>query len=152
MGHYISGIIGPADELDRFSRENGLHLPARLVGDLGFLPLSDRHLDQLFPEQGEFDDQMTYLSMALKKPLRELTERSVMAYIETEYFGGQGSQAAVVYYRGECVYGPHQAPIGPISEALGLLGVVANASDHDAFETAGLCRHRSNQDWIEEVR
>jgi hypothetical protein len=150
MAHYISGIVGPMDELIRFSRDNGLHLPAELIGDLGFLPLSDEHLDHLFSEQGAFDDEMTYLSAALKEALRNLTEHSVMAYIETEYFGGQGDQAAVVYYRGECVYGPHRAPIGPISEALGLLGVVTNASDHDAFETAGLCRHRSNGGWIKE--
>jgi hypothetical protein len=115
MGRYISGIIGPTAELIRFSDENGLHPPATLVNDLGFLPLSDSHLDQLFPEQGVFDGQMTYLSAALKKALRELTNDSVMAYIETEFIGGQGTQAAVVYYRGDCVYGPHQAPIGPIS-------------------------------------
>jgi hypothetical protein len=150
MAHHISGIIGPVDELIRFSREKGLHRPASLVGDLGFLPLSDKHLDHLFPEQGGFDDEMTHFSEALKKALCDLTEHSVMAYVETGYFGGQGDQAAVVYYRGKCVYGPHRAPIGPISEALGLLGVVANASDHDAFGAAGLYRHRSNGGWIEE--
>jgi hypothetical protein len=28
--------------------------------------------------------------------------------------------------------------------------VVAGVGDHDAFDTAGLGRHRSNEDWIEE--
>ena len=150
MGHNISGIIGPVDELIRFSRDSSLHPPARLTGDLGFLPLSDEHLDYLFPEQGDFDHEMTYLSAALKNALRDLTGDSVMAYIETDFFGGQGEEAAVVYNRGECVYGPHRAPVGPISQALALLGVVAHPTHHDAFETAGLGRHRSNEDWIEE--
>ena len=150
MGHYISGIVGRADDLSRFAQDHGLHSPAKLIGELGFLPLSDEHLDHLFPEQGDFDHRMTYLSEALKEALLGLSQRGAVAYIETEYHGGQRGQAGVAYDRGECVYGPRRDRFGPISEALAFLGVQGEVGGIDAFQAAGFGRHRHNEDWIEE--
>ena len=152
MGHYISGIVAKRESLTNFSTTNGLHPPADLIIGLGFLPLSDDHLDMLFPVQGEFDDSMTYLSEALKTTLAFLSADEMVAYVETEYFGGQGAQGATVYYRGQCVFGPISNDASPISDAMRLLGITVEPGQHDEFEAVGFCRHRNNEDWIEESK
>ena len=157
MGHYISGIIAPISLLREFSVEKALHMPTHLYADFGFLPLSDSHLDALFPEQGGFDSEMTYLSTALRKTLEVLSEKATVAYIETAYLGGTGSQGAAAFASGQCLMESEGTEVGslsksvggPISKALRLLGVVRGANDRDEFATTGLGRHRNNDDWIE---
>lgn len=148
MGHQISGFVGQNTLLEGFSRSNQLHLPIPIGDELSFLPLSEDHLDKLFPEQGDFDPTMTYLSESLKEAISELSHSSQIAYIETEYFGGLGAQGATVFKDGKCIYGPMAAPDGPISEALRLLGVRKSSADTDEFDTVGLGRYRDNEDWI----
>jgi hypothetical protein len=149
MGHYISGIIGPTPILSRFALLHALHPPARLSGQLGFLPLSDDHLDSIFPEQGQFDESMLYLSEALKGALASLSKQGLVAYVETEYQGGQGEQRATVYEDGRCLMMPRAAVRGPVSQAMKLLGVFRRKGDSDEFDAAGLGNHRRNERWIE---
>lgn len=149
MGHCITGIVSDLPRLRRFSSEFGLHSPAPLVGDLGFLPLDDEHLDRLFPEQGGFDPSMTYVSTALKAALMRLSREGAAAFIETGYHGGAGTQGATACHDGVCVMEPWEEQFGPISRALGLLGLVPGEGRIDEFEAAGLGRYRTNDDWIE---
>ena len=69
-------------------------------------------------------------------------------YFETEHFGGNGRQGAVVFQNGTAVFGPKSAEHGPINEALACLGVRVAAPAHDEFETVGLIRHRHTEDWL----
>lgn len=157
MGHYISGIIAPLSLLREFSLGKALHPPTHLYEELGFLPLSDSHLDTLFPVQGKFDDGLVYLSAALIETLLELSHKAPLAYIETEYHGGTGRQGATAYAEGVCLMAPESTGVGslarsldgPISEALRRLGVVRRPGERDEFETVGLGRFRSNDDLIE---
>jgi len=150
MGHYISGIVSNIHSIKNFASSANLHSPSSLINELAFLPLSDSHLDALFPVQGQFDDSMMYLSDSLKKTLAELSADGLTAYFETEYFGGQGAQSATVYNQGKCIFGPTTSDDSPISDALKLFGVVVCPGQHDEFEAVGFCRHRNNDDWIEE--
>ncbi len=151
MGHYISGIVAELDLVREFASSVSLHAPAVLTDGLGFLPLSADHLDFLFPVQGGFDDAMTYLSDSLKVALSELSANGLVAFVETEYHGGQGVQSAVVYDQGHCILGPITNDSGAISGAMKLLGVTVDPGLHDEFESVGLCRHRNNEDWIDET-
>ena len=151
MGHFISGIVAKIDSVREFATAAGLHQPAKLTSELGFLPLSDDHLDLLFPVQGQFDSSMTYLSDSLKTALSSLSLGGPVAFVETEYFGGQGAQGAIVFDHGRCVFGPITNDAGAISEAMKLLGVTAAPGQHDEFEAVGFSRHRSNLDWIAEA-
>lgn len=152
MGHYISGIVAKIELVREFASSSSLHAPALLTDGLGFLPLSDDHLDSLFPVQGHLDDSMNYLSDALKAALSEMSAGGPVAYIETEYFGGQGAQGATVYDHGLCVFGPITNSAGAISRAMKLLGVTAAPGQHDEFDAVGFCRHRNNENWIDEAK
>jgi hypothetical protein len=150
MGHFISGIVGSPIQLAKLAADSNLHSPSMLKHGLAFLPLSDDHLDTMFPVQGEFDNSMTYLSEALKSALSQLSTHGRVAFVETEYHGGQGAQGATVYDQGKCVFEPLTNDDGAISDALKLFGVSPARGERDEFESIGFCRHRSNEDWIEE--
>ena len=78
----------------------------------------------------------------------------VLAYVEAEYIGREGVQAAAVWRRGHLAIGPlllgrreeFVADNAPINVALRALGVAA-AGRSDEFAVAGLGRHRRTADW-----
>ena len=73
----------------------------------------------------------------------ELTGRddAKFALIQTEYFGGTGSQWACAFN------GPQCAP-GSINDALRALGVIPR-KDLDEFDTVGLGEHRHSPEYLE---
>jgi hypothetical protein len=78
-----------------------------------------------------------------------------VAYVEADYFGGTGTQRAVVWAGGALVLGPLQnagdepfpAEGSPISQALRRLGVQRGEA-FDEFAAAGLQQHRRSLGWI----
>lgn len=77
-----------------------------------------------------------------------------VAYLEADYLGLDGRQAAAVWRSGHLVAGPlllgrrelFESGTAPISVALRALGVAA-AGRRDEFVVAGLGRHRRTADW-----
>jgi hypothetical protein len=85
----------------------------------------------------------------------QLSLHAPVAFVSTEYFGGQGAQEARVWIDGQLALSlsdttdaPASWPDSPISRALRSIGVVA-APGQDEFDTLGLGRHRSNERWLE---
>ncbi|WP_300009150.1 hypothetical protein [Pseudonocardia sp.] len=80
--------------------------------------------------------------------------RAPLAWVEADYLGLDGRQAAAVWRSGSLVCGPlllgpreeFVSARAPISVALRALGVVA-AARRDEFVVAGLGRHRRTADW-----
>ncbi len=87
--------------------------------------------------------------------LAEWSVAGPVGYVEAEYFGGPGSQRAVLWSGGQLAFGPvavgeqdPRPPEGtPISQVLARLGV--SRGDHfDEFDAAGLGRHRRTDGWL----
>lgn len=114
--------------------------------------------DELFDDLGQSDTAaeiqgVHYGHSALRVLVEAVSTRSRLAYVEAEFFGGLGEQGAVVFERGPVIwtspFGPAMVRIearSPISEALGLLGVVA-ANGRDEFDSVGLGLHRRTEYW-----
>lgn len=149
MGHCVTGLIARAEILQPFARERSLHAPIPLHADLVILPLRDRDLDSfLKPPLAGYPEGFTYLASSLVQELLAASVDGSLMYFETEYFGGAGSQGAAVFQSGAIAYGPKAAEVGPINEALALLGVRTSTSGVDAFQSVGLGRHRWTADWL----
>jgi hypothetical protein len=71
-----------------------------------------------------------------------------LVYVETAYFGGEGTQAATVWIDGEEAFGPTIGDIGVINTGLRMIGVVCTV-DCDEFDTIGLRDFRGNEDFDE---
>jgi hypothetical protein len=92
----------------------------------------------------------------LSKPLLECALQAsasgMIAYVESEYFGGAGYQAVVVWRDEAEMMGPFLAykfPVHemPINRALRMLGVqIKDAADE--FDTLGLGACRRTEDWV----
>jgi hypothetical protein len=82
---------------------------------------------------------------------KDLLANRLVASINTDYFGGAGSQSASVTMDGNVIYeiDDEEFPRArPINEALRLLGV-RRKDDMDEFDTIGLGNYRTNQDFQE---
>ena len=88
----------------------------------------------------------THLPEDLVPHLLELSRGGPLAYVEAEYFGGVGEQRWMGWDRGAVVREPEESS-GAINSALSWLGV-ERAAGNDCFDTLGLGRHRSVDDWL----
>jgi hypothetical protein len=153
MAHFVTGLIARRAALQAFAAEHALPAPVALTDVLSLLPLDQDALDRLVPQiQHQFHAGFNYLSQGLTALLRAGSQRATLLYFETEYFGGEGTQGAAVFRDGELVFGPQSAELGPINNALALLGVKPIAPAIDEFETVGLHRCSDNESWLDLAR
>ena len=87
---------------------------------------------------------------ALDDLLLALSTKAPVVYVETEYFGGVGTQAASAYEGGRLRSRESSEDPGPISRALAGLGV-EKGDQYDEFDALGLGRHRHTEDWKQEA-
>jgi len=100
----------------------------RKAHDISFLPLTDKGSDKV------------------PQALHEHAARAKkIAYVEAEFFGGEGMQAAAIWEEGRLVFGPIAAS-DAINQALRMIGVAKNEHP-DEFEALGLGRHRDTEKW-----
>jgi len=139
MAHHISAVLlrGPFDA--DLAKSFGLKA-IRLEHDLTMFPLDARWVDHWSERFGVFGfvaDQPLLNSNVIHHMIRSIAAEPVFALIETEYFGGEGTQTAAAYHGEKEVMSPQTAESDTINKALRLLGIVAR-SGLDEFDTVGL--------------
>ncbi|HEU0053675.1 MAG TPA: hypothetical protein VFQ39_10875 [Longimicrobium sp.] len=149
MGHSISGFIARAEVMrarTAFLREARV---ATLEQGLAFLPATSELYDALGGE-AILEDTFFMLGTGLARLGAWLSrDGETAAYVETDYFGGTGTQAVIVWRDGVIARRAEKARLGVISSALTVYLGVEKGTEHDAFDAVGLDRHRSNDDWVE---
>ncbi len=86
----------------------------------------------------------------LSSSMQRLSEHGTVACVEADFFGGIGDQRCVVWHKETLVFGPLKAS-NAINKALRRLGVRKRVFI-DEFDTIGLNKHRSNEEWLESAR
>lgn len=153
MSHSITAVIGVAETVERLATMAGGIALTPIGFGLVIAPLGPDQIDRLTKLQpGEYRPGFTYLSAALEDALLQAAGSARLAYIETNYFGGAGMQAAAVYQDGQTLLrsatatGPRlSGRDSPVNGALRALGV-SPSPGRDEFEAAGLDRFRSLDD------
>lgn len=82
--------------------------------------------------------------------IREFGKDKTIAKIETDYFGGSGSQSAKLFVNGKKIYDKSDEQdwsARPINQVLKQLGVQIDKNYHDEFDTVGLGKYRTNEDF-----
>jgi hypothetical protein len=154
MGHHITGIIARSETLKGLEGRLSGQPSFALVQGFAFMPLDYENLDDITGiHQGKAISSFVYLTEPLLELLCVASRSTELAYIETEYFGGNGGQGAVLFLRSEMSFGPDWADddIGPINKALSSMGVIPKPDERDAFEAVGLGSYRSNEAFREEA-
>ncbi len=152
MAHAVNAIIvGIALEETILAEIPGARAIALKKG-LYLVPITDELFDALasrYPDMKEISSEsFGKFSGPLERVLESASLQGPVAYIETEYFGGSGTQSAAVWRDGRLLMPPTKSEnVGPINRALRHLGVRFVWS-RDAFQIVGLDRYRDNEDWI----
>ncbi len=147
MAHSVQLIIGRGPALDRFlaawPEARRVDLPAGWtavpVGDVLYDAIRARYPDA--ETNGPFGMDPPGLDAAL---CVATGGGGALAYVETEYFGGVGTQSGGAWLDGARVCASEAG--NAINAALTRIGVVARAPD-DAFDTIGLGRRRHMSDY-----
>lgn len=147
MGHAITAVIGRREVVERLLvPTEGDPAPTALAFDLVIAPLGHAQIDRLTHlRPGPYAEGFRFLSSGLETALMQWAGEAVLAYIETAYFGSQGTQSAAVFRDGAVILRSGGVESGPINAALDLLGVVAS-DGRDRFDTLGLGRFRRPED------
>jgi hypothetical protein len=138
MGYTLQAIVGDSTDL-----RSGL--PGFTVIDLaqgkGLVPISEAVRERYEIPFLEFgSDTIPEGIISLVKPLKKA------AYLEAEFFGGEGGQSSAAWEDGRLVFGPVSTK-DAINQALRFLGVEKKKS-HDEFDALGLGRHRDTEKWV----
>ncbi len=159
MSHHIRAIIGKPPVTEALAaRFEGVR---RVSLSQGFemVPLLERLFDAMaFSAEAANPETAvggwSRLGEQVENVLAELSRASPVAYVYTEYFGGVGEQSALAFVGGSLAthHGgagrvlPWSSSIGPINNALAAIGVVRERGQ-DEFDSLGLGRHRSTDEW-----
>lgn len=150
MGHSIKVVIGKPAVVERIAKVAGCPQPTELPFGLVTAPLGERQIDKLTALQpGLYLEGFYYLSQGLRDALVAAAESDAFAYVETEYFGGMGSQGAAFFDQGRMVMNAsekdeptsHDSPINTVLRALG----VKAERGQDEFNALGLGHFRNNE-------
>ncbi|MCI0708858.1 MAG: pentapeptide repeat-containing protein [Chloroflexi bacterium] len=159
MSYDIAGFISRQGNFDTFKAKSRIHiavLPLRQGFDL---MLNNVNLEHALGVTAEGRTQASHDFWHLDKKMADFAERlsndNAVAYIEAQYFGGNGSQSAIVWQDGMMIFAhPDNGVVarvpgrlGPINSALRLLDARTEAGN-DEFETVGLGAFRHNDDWL----
>ncbi len=145
MGHRISGILGRREDVCRIA-EQLIHADLiELPQGFGMILMTDKLLRDV-EELAEVSDKIVFPGLdRFTEAVRELMERysfhTKLAYIETDYFGGAGTQGGLLYENGCAAVDPSAAETGVINALLSELGV-RRESGKDEFDSLGLGNYR----------
>lgn len=164
VGHQLEGFVASVPVLTGAAAPIPGARVRPLAAGLGLLPSSDAFFDHVTrgdasPVPPEFE-AFSLLSQPLIDWATRLSREGPVAYVETDFFGGVGTQAAVVWAGGRILLSPldsshawedgrvvrHGTQGGAVNAALRALGVVASPPK-DEFEAVGLGDYRGTEDW-----
>ncbi|MFI7468219.1 hypothetical protein [Nonomuraea sp. NPDC049646] len=145
MSYVLRGVVGEFDRLRSLSGEVPQAVVAPLRQRLGLLPVT-----------GEWQESgpVTRMPPGFAGRLEDWSRGGRVAYVEADFWGGGGSQAAALWENGRRSWGPEHASIRvgpphddwPINAVLARLGAV-RAGAADLFDAVGLGRERDMEGW-----
>ena len=148
MGHCVTAIISSSPAVDSILRSSPSLVAVPLVDGLRLIPLDDDALDFVAADYSQTPDGFIYLSPSLATFLAGHSHHAALVYFETDYFGGDGTQAAAAYRDGHALSPTPSSGDDAINRALGCLGITRHGA-FDEFDYVGLSRYRQTSDWIE---
>lgn len=144
MGHCIRAVIGARESVRRLAEDWLKAKVVELPQGFGMIFMTDDLLEDV-GELLEVSDELLFSELEnFTEEVKELMEwysfRTKLTYVETDYFGGVGTQAGVLYENGRAAIGPRRGS-GTINILLEELGVWCYP-DKDEFDMLELGKYR----------
>jgi hypothetical protein len=159
--HDVDALIARTDALAAGTSQFASAVVCPLVQGFSLLPITDDLAKELAAYRTDVQATLTkplpYLAGGVHALAIEVSYHAPVAYIATAYFGGHGTQDALVWVQGDLRFSRDTPgydrpwPHTPISQALRAIGVVADQG-LDEFDTVGLGKHRETHRWAASVK
>jgi hypothetical protein len=154
MAYVLFGIVGDFDRLRSLSCDLPGAVVAPLRQRLGLLPTTAEVFSELTGVQ-RGDGPFIRMSPAFAERLEGWSRSGRIAYLEAEFWAGDGTQAAALWEDGRQTWGPEHAWIPaepprrdwPINAVLARLGAVVGQDAVDLFEAVGFGEERDMEGW-----
>lgn len=145
MGHCIQVIIGTHAAIQNIANDWIYAQEIELPQGYGMIFLTNALLDDItelfdIPDEEFGYPMLNYFTVAADQLLQEYSFRTKLAYVETDYFGGVGTQAGVLYENGRISIEPCSGA-GTINLLLKELGVWC-VPGKDEFDSLNLVKYR----------
>jgi hypothetical protein len=146
MGYYLQAFIGQTSVLEKFKLQYSSSKLIELINSISMIPLTEELFYQINEkEEPEWISPGENNFELIESKILKVITGSKVAYVEAEYFGGQGWQMAVIWENSKRISEPEFGD-NKINEVLRNFGVKP-FTGKDEFETAGLRRQRNTRDW-----
>ncbi|MFI7133620.1 hypothetical protein ACIBQ1_48645 [Nonomuraea sp. NPDC050153] len=152
MSYVLRGVVGDFDRLRLLSDDVPSAVVVPLRQRLGLLPVTDDVFDEL-TDARHGDGPFVLMSPAFAERLEDWSRGGRLAYVEADFFGGDGSQTTALWEDGRQTWGPEHAwlPAGPrenwpINAVLARLGAIGTGA-LDLFDTIGFGQERDMEGW-----
>ncbi len=145
MGHCIQIFIGEINILENIASNWDAANIIPLKQQFAMIFLTNQFFDDI-EELADTkdtlnDDRFLLLTSAIwEQILQPYSKNGMLAYLETDYFGGVGTQAGVLFENGERIEGPSDKE-GIINQILRKMGVCIEPGK-DEFDSVGLGNYR----------
>ena len=148
MGHNINAFIGKNNIIEKLSDDWIKARTIPLKQGFSMVYLTDELLDdmtELSDLENEWDcPEMMFFTKTVFQIMQRYSKNTILAYIETDYFGGTGTQAGVLFENGKIVIEPTKEE-KIINKILHRLGVYKE-KDKDEFDSLSLRNYRRMYD------
>jgi hypothetical protein len=150
MAYTLEAIIGKTNAIDTAKPEFPHFKVVPLSESFSLIPLTETLIDDLHgvheaQNEATYSDTFWKLAPEVAWFARDLSKSGTVVYVEAEFFGGVGEQAAIIWENRQVIAGPWRA-VDAINQALRQLGV-DKGTEYDEFEAIGLGQHRATEEW-----
>jgi hypothetical protein len=129
----------------------------RLSDRLTLVPVTEQLYKEVVATFGRYeaeddpyeDSLFTRLHPALSRMAVKISSVSPVLYLEVDVASGIGDRSAVVWHKGEAVFGPQWGG-SFTTEAFGLFGKLEGLSSEQLGEL-DIYRHRFTEDWVRHI-
>ena len=147
MGYTLKAYIGKRENLTPISESYHEAAIVDLNNAISMIPITDELFDEINEMRvSDGIDKFSFLNENLERKTIDLIGNREVAYVESEFFGGQGGHIGLVWKNGKRNF-VGKFGKNAMNEILKRLGVNRKLSK-DEFETIGLDRNRHTEDWV----
>jgi len=147
MGYTLKAYIGKKENLNPILEKYSESQIVDLGYGISMIPMTEELFDQINNlEVSNSIDKFEFLTDYIERKTIEAIGLRQLAYVESEFFGGQGGHIGIIWGNGKRVYfGEHGK--NTMNEIMKRLGINRTLMK-DEFETVGLSKFRHTEDWI----
>jgi len=148
LGYTLKAYIGKEENLNPILEKYSESQKVNLNGGISMIPMTE----ELFDEINEMKSSsgistFEFLTENIENKTIQIIENREIAYVESEFFGGQGGHIGIIWKNGKRDF-LTESDKSSMNKILKKLGVNKSLLK-DEFDTVGLAKNRHTEDWIE---